>query len=60
MLKFSGYSYLIRGQPLRSWGFYGVALPLSSCEVSYYCAEEVAGGTATRFRGQPPALGASG
>ena len=32
-----------------------MAFPLSSCEVSYYYAEEVAGETATRFRGQPPA-----
>jgi hypothetical protein len=23
MLKFSGYSYLIRGQPKKNWGFYG-------------------------------------
>jgi hypothetical protein len=23
MLKFSGYSYLIRGQPLKNWGFSG-------------------------------------
>src|SRR3954462_10111983 len=23
MLKFSGYSYLIRGQPLKAWGFHG-------------------------------------
>jgi hypothetical protein len=28
--------------------------------VSYYYAEEVAGETATRFRGQPPAARASG
>lgn len=33
MLKFSGYSYLIRGQLQKSWGFYGVAAPLSSREV---------------------------
>jgi hypothetical protein len=29
MLKFSGYSYLIRGQPWYSGGFHGVAAPLS-------------------------------
>ncbi len=29
MLKFSGYSYLIRGQPVKIGGFYGVAVPLS-------------------------------
>ena len=29
MLKFSGYSYLIRGQPYESGGFNGVAAPLS-------------------------------
>src|SRR6185312_5990923 len=33
MLKFSGYSYLIRGQLQKSWVFYGVAAPLSSREV---------------------------
>ena len=30
MLKFSGYSYLIRGQPFRSGGFNGVATLFSS------------------------------
>ena len=30
MLKFSGYSYLIRGQIFRSWGFYGRAAPVRS------------------------------
>jgi hypothetical protein len=44
MLKFSGYSYLIRGQPFRSWGFYGeVATKLPVRGENYYAEEATAG-----------------
>lgn len=44
MLKFSGYSYLIRGQPFRSWGFYGeVATELPLRGENYYAEEAAAG-----------------
>ena len=33
MLKFSGYSYLIRGQLLESWAFNGVTASALRCEV---------------------------
>ena len=42
MLKFSGYSYLIRGQRSESRGFYGVAAPRSACECCYYAGEAAA------------------
>ncbi len=52
MLKFSGYSYLIRGQPFRSWGFLRRGRAAFQCEVLLLRR----GGyseTATRFRGRP-------
>ena len=52
MLKFSGYSYLIRGQPLISGGFYGEAQPLSSCE-ALLLRRGGRGCAATVFRGRP-------
>jgi hypothetical protein len=54
MLKFSGYSYLIRGQHFRKFGvFYGcgrAALPVRVCKLLRMrgCGE-----TATVFRGRP-------
>jgi hypothetical protein len=52
MLKFSGYSYLIRGQPFRSWGFYGgVATKLPVRGENYY-AEVATAGPHTIFRGR--------
>lgn len=61
MLKFSGYSYLIRGQTSESWGFNGVVTLRSMCEVVYYYAKEAAagpplylgGGRALRLRPVP-------
>ena len=48
MLKFSGYSYLIRGQLLKSWAFRGVAAPRSVRGVCYY-AEEAAASSPLNF-----------
>ena len=43
MLKFSGYSYLIRGQHFRSLGcLTAVDAPRSRCECANYCAGEAA------------------
>lgn len=43
MLKFSGYSYLIRGQPLKNWGFSGWSTPgrseRGSRFTAFYCAQ---------------------
>ena len=39
MLKFSGYSYLIRGQPLKNWGFYGEKIAPNKSENKYYYAQ---------------------
>jgi hypothetical protein len=53
MLKFSGYSYLIRGQHFRSWVFYGrgrAALPMRVCKL---LRRRGCGETATVFRGRP-------
>ena len=42
MLKFSGYSYLIRGQPFISGVFYGVAALRSGARLCYYAEEATA------------------
>ena len=52
MLKFSGYPYLIRGQPFRSWGFYGMAARALRGEV-LLLREGGCGETADRFEGRP-------
>ena len=50
MLKFSGYSYLIRGQNFRSWGFNGRAPPgPSGTRYNYYARGPSE--LATRFQG---------
>ena len=50
MLKFSGYSYLIRGQIFRSWGFNGRAPPgPSRTRYNYYARGPSE--LATRFQG---------
>ena len=60
MLKFSGYSYLIRGQPLRSWGFYGEPAARPDARVYYYAGEAAArppldlGDAAARRRADAP------
>ena len=54
MLKFSGYSYLIRGQHFRSWVFNGcgrAALPMRVCKL---LRRRGCGETATVFRRRPP------
>lgn len=52
MLKFSGYSYLIRGQNFRSWGFNGRAPPgPSRTRYNYYARGPSE--LATRFQGLP-------
>jgi hypothetical protein len=57
MLKFSGYSYLIRGQHFRSWVFNGcgrAALPMRVCKL---LRRRGCGETATVFRRRPPPRG---
>ena len=36
MLKFSGYPYLIRGQPLKNWGLMASTHPVLQSEKNYY------------------------
>lgn len=51
MLKFSGYSYLIRGQPVKNLGVLRQeSLRIPVRDVSYY-AKEAPGGSATTFKG---------
>jgi hypothetical protein len=49
MLKFSGYSYLIRGQPYKNWGFNG-RHPLNTTSEMCYCAQDFSE-PATTFQG---------
>ena len=51
MLKFSGYSYLIRGQLLKSWAFHGVTVSALRCEV-VLLRRGGCGEVATAFRGR--------
>ena len=58
MLKFSGYSYLIRGQPLRKGGvFYGRSAPSEPERDVLVTTLGCYGATATEFRGLRAAAG---
>jgi hypothetical protein len=60
MLKFSGYSYLIRGQTLESWGL--TAWPSRSPVRGFksYYAEEAAAGPPLNLGGGDPRRGGAG